>query len=277
MSDRTTVVSQWLASAHPVPSAARQEWAVGGLAMLPTGRAFDTVRIAAAIVHAAAQSGDAGAVGAYLARTLDGPVIHDAYAASVWYYALVPPGSRTHHDTPDAQLLTPETTWLGVPAPHRTTRPGPYWLHPPRHREDHCLPAGVDSVIRLGRRRAAGHAVATGPDLTAIEGLCRGLLGGSPARAETLSLKAATDSTLRARGCLMVLVPTLQDTEFRLPTDDPARSRVLLGVTEAHRQLNATSESADLSEQYAHAQRLARCCLDTVQLLRVLAAPGGPQ
>ncbi|MBD0746399.1 hypothetical protein [Streptomyces sp. CBMA152] len=148
-------VSDWLASAHTTPSTAWTEWQQGGIAMLPTGRAFDAVRISAAIVHSAAQSRDSDTVGLYLGGVLDGPVIHDAYDTSVWYYALVPLGSCAHHDSPDdAQLLMPETTWLGVPAVHRIARPGAYWMHPPRHREDFCSPDGVDEVIRLGRQRA---------------------------------------------------------------------------------------------------------------------------
>ncbi|WP_369379256.1 DUF6415 family natural product biosynthesis protein [Streptomyces sp. cg36] len=276
MTDQATrSVSDWLASAHPTPATARQEWTRHGLALLPTGRVFGAVRIGAAIIHAAAQSGDPGTVGAYLARTLGGPVIHDAYAASVSYYVLVPPGTCAHHNTPDAQLLTPGTTWLGVPAPHRTARPGPYWICPPRHREDHCPPTGIDAVIRLGRRRAAGPGVPdpVRPDLDGIALECRSLLDGAPARARTLSLDDAVVRTLRCRGHLMVLLPALQDAEARLEADDPARSRTLLGVTEAHRQLGLDSAAEDLSQQYAHAQRLARCCVDTVRLLHTLGTP----
>lgn len=148
----TALVSQWLASAHARPSTAWREWRHGGIAMLPSGRAFDAVRISAAIIHSAAQSGDSDVVARYLGRVLDGSVIHDAYDTSVWYYALVPLGSCTQYDSPEnAQLLTPETTWLGVPAVHRTARPGAYWLLPPRHREDWCDLSGVDEVIRIGR------------------------------------------------------------------------------------------------------------------------------
>ncbi|MFD9791300.1 DUF6415 family natural product biosynthesis protein [Streptomyces sp. NPDC059070] len=276
---RTTAITDWLASAHPAPATARGQWTMDGLAMLPTGRAFDTVRISAEIVHAAAQSGDSDAVAAYLAHMVDGPVIHDAYAASVSYYVLVPLGSCSHLNTPDAQRLAPDTTWLGVPAVHRTERPGPYWICPPRRREDYCVPAGVDGVIRLGRRRAAAPQL-TGPirpDLARIARECGRFLDGAPARADTLTLDDATARTLRYRGHLMVLLPALQDAEARLPVDDPSRSRVLLGVTEAHRQLGMDSESDNLSAQYAHAQRLARCCVDTVQLLRRLGEHPAPR
>lgn len=263
------MISQWLASAHPTPSKAWKEWQIGGIAMLPTGRAFDTVRISAAIVHAAAQSGDAGAVGAYLARVLDGPVIHDAYDASVWYYALVPLDTCTHHRAPDATLLGPDPTWLGVPAVHRTARPGVYWLLPPRRRADHCAPAGVDEVIHHGRHRVTERGPGK-PDPDVIERGCRDLLDGPTDHAHDLA--AATESTLRARGYLMVLLPVLEDAEARIPSDDPARSRVLLAVTEAKRQLDLATREANPTRQYAHVRRLADCCHGCVKLLRELEA-----
>ncbi|MFG2147883.1 DUF6415 family natural product biosynthesis protein [Streptomyces sp. NPDC048696] len=239
--------------------------------MLPTGRVFDTVRVSAAIVHAAAQSGDSGAVGAYLARVLDGPVIHDAYDTSVWYYALVPPGSCAHHRAPDATLLGPDPTWLGVPAVHRTARPGVYWLLPPRHRADHCAPAGVDEVIHHGRHRITEWGPGPGgPDLDTIERGCRDLLDGSADHAHDLA--AATESTLRARGYLMLLLPVLEDAEARIPSDAPARSRVLLAVTDAKRQLDLATREANPTRQYAHVRRLVDCCHGCVKLLRELDA-----
>ncbi|MFD9564849.1 DUF6415 family natural product biosynthesis protein [Streptomyces sp. NPDC059994] len=264
-------ISRWIASAHSTPSAAWLEWEKGGMAMLPTGRAFDTVRISAEIIHATAQSGSPDVVGAYLSNILGGPVIHDAYDTSVWYYVLVPLGSCAHHDSPDAQLLTPEITWLGVPDVHRTARPGVYWLLPPRHPEDYCTPSGVDEVIRAGRQRIAEPAAApAGPDLDGIERGCRALFDGPTDYAHDLDV--ATKSTERACGYLMVLIPILEDAAARMPSDAPARSRVLLGVTEAQRQLNVAREENNPARQYAHVLRLARCCLDQVRYLRELDA-----
>ncbi|MGP9017776.1 hypothetical protein ACT1U9_05120 [Streptomyces sp. BR1] len=153
--DTDRAISDWLASAHPTPSTAWAEWQEGGIAMLPTGRAFDAVRVSAEIIHAAAGSRDPRFVGAYLSNVMDGPVIHDAYDVRVRYYAMVPLGSCARHLTPDALLLTPRSTWLGVPAVHRTARPGAYWINPPVYQEYLCAPDGVDEVIALGRRNLA--------------------------------------------------------------------------------------------------------------------------
>lgn len=270
--DTSNVAARWLASAHPTPSAAWMEWEKGGLAMLPTGHAFDAVRVSAAIIHSAAQSGDRDTVGAYLRRVLDGPVIHDAYGQGVWYYALVAVRACSHHDTPDVQRLTPQTTWLGVPAVARTGRPGAYWLIPPRRPADYCAPAGVDEVVRIGRQRVVEPPAPATPqlDLDRIKGECTALLGGTTPSVDSPSLEDATESTQRARGHLMLLLPALQDAEERLSPDDPVRSRIKLGVTEAHRQLGLDSSSVNLARQYAHVQRLARCCLGAVDLLQVL-------
>ncbi|GGP59389.1 DUF6415 family natural product biosynthesis protein [Streptomyces melanogenes] len=268
-----TRIAQWLASAHDTPSTAWLEWSQSGAALLPTGRVFDALRISAAIIHAAAQSGSPDAVAVYLARVMDGPVIHDPYAQSVSYFALVPVGACTQHDTPDVQRLAPGT-WLGVPDVPRTARPGTYWIRPPRRREDLCVPAGVDQVVRVGRQRstAPGADGSVGLDLDGIKEECEALLRGTTPNVDSPSLEDATESTLRARGHLMLLLPALQDAEARLLSDDPVRSRVLLGVTEAHRQLGLDSSSVNLARQYAHMQRLARCCLGAVDLLRALGA-----
>ncbi|MBD0744979.1 hypothetical protein BG418_25360 [Streptomyces sp. CBMA152] len=242
--------------------------------MLPTGRAFDTVRISAAIIHAAAQSGDSDTVAAYLGRVLDGPVINDAYDTSVWYYALVPLGSCTHHHAPDALRLTPDTTWLGVPAVHRTARPGAYWMHPPRHHEDFCVPEGVDEVISLGRQRAIRPRTPgpTGPELDSIAQACTELF--EEQRDGQCSVDDATDSVMRARGHLMVLLPVIEDAVSRMPLDDRTRAHMERGIEEAHREMELDCSSSNLPRQYAHALRLARCCLDQVRLLRELDAAG---
>ncbi|WP_399001975.1 DUF6415 family natural product biosynthesis protein [Streptomyces sp. CBMA152] len=171
---------------------------------------------------------------------------------------------------PDVTLLTPETTWLGIPELHRTAKPGAYWPIPPRRREDYCIPAGVDEVIRLGRRRAAESTVGApaGPCLDAIAEECEALLADAPAHADALSLEDATAATMRYRGHLGALLPAVQDAATGLHFADPARSRLLLGITEAHRQLALDSESSNLPQQWEHARRLARCCLAQVKTLR---------
>lgn len=153
-------VSDWLASAHPIPGQAKAEWGEprkGRIALIPSGRAFDTVRVAATVVHAAVGTSDEAAVAAFLSALIDGPVIHDAYCATGSYgayYFLVPLGSCAHHHADDAQLLTSDT-WLGVPEPTRTARPGAFWVLAPRQRGDLCIPGYVDQLIRAGRRNLA--------------------------------------------------------------------------------------------------------------------------
>ncbi|MEU1076550.1 MULTISPECIES: DUF6415 family natural product biosynthesis protein [unclassified Streptomyces] len=274
MIDQQTAISQWLASAHTTPSAAWLEWAQGGAAMLPCGGIFDAVRISAEIVHAAMQSGHPEVVGPHLERMLDGPVIHDAYARSVSYYALVPPGTCTQHDTRDVQHLA-RGTYLGVPDLPRTARPGIYWLLPPRGVGDLCTPEGVGRLIRLGTQRIANPRSAPGLDLGDIERGCRALLTGTTTRAHDLD--AAAEATARAHGYLMLALPALHDAAARMPSDAPARSRVLLAITEAHRQLGQVREENTPVRQYVHARNLAECCRDVVQLLRELeASPDGP-
>ncbi|MEU1075196.1 MULTISPECIES: hypothetical protein [unclassified Streptomyces] len=152
-------VTEWLASAHPVPAQARREFDVG-IALVPTGVRFDAVRLPAAVVHAAAGSEDPDAVAAFLARALgDGAVIHDAYGVGVWYYALVPPGTHSHWQVPGAECLGPGT-WLGVPRPDLTARPGPHWALPPGAVGTVCT---VDAVTDLGQDRLGGTPSPPGP------------------------------------------------------------------------------------------------------------------
>ncbi|MFF1480189.1 DUF6415 family natural product biosynthesis protein [Streptomyces sp. NPDC058301] len=261
-------ISQWLASAHPTPATACHEWRFGGIAMLPSGRAFDTVRISAAIIHAAAQSGDSFAVSRYLEGVLNGPVIHDAYDTSVWYYVLVPLGSCAQHTAPDALRLTPDTTWMGVPEVHRTVRPGVYWLIPPQRREDYCDPDGVAEVIRLGRQRAARISSLVGPtgaELAAIERGCHELLN-APAEQDY------TDSITRARGHLMMVLPAIEYA-VDLPVGDHTQYRMRQRIKQAHEELSVDATSVNRARQHAHVQRLVRCCLQQVQMLRDLDVP----
>ncbi|GAA0598586.1 hypothetical protein GCM10010394_30180 [Streptomyces crystallinus] len=144
------VVTDWLASAHPVPAQARREFAVG-IALVPTGKKFDAIRLPAPIVHTAAGSEDPDVVAAFLARTLPGgAVIHDAYGVGVWYYALAPPGTHAGWRAPDAECLRPGT-WLGVPRPDLTARPGPHWALPPLRAGSVCAAGAVDELVALGR------------------------------------------------------------------------------------------------------------------------------
>ncbi|WP_369383957.1 hypothetical protein [Streptomyces sp. cg36] len=151
-------VANWLASAHPDPEQAKAEWGdprKGHVALIPTGRIFDAVRVAAKVVHAAVGDTDDARVAAFLSALVDGPVIHDAYSASIAYCFLVPLGSCAHHRADDAHRLVPGTTWLGVPEAARTARPGAFWVLAPRQYDDLCIPGYVDQLIRAGRRNLA--------------------------------------------------------------------------------------------------------------------------
>ncbi|MFI1104653.1 hypothetical protein [Streptomyces melanogenes] len=154
MTDRTTrAVTDWLASAHDVPAQARREFDVG-IALVPTGEKFDAIRLPAPIVHAAASSEDPDAVAAFLAEALPGggAVIHDAYGVGVWYYALVPPGTYANWRAPGGECLRPGT-WLGVPRPDLTARPGPYWALPPHTAGSVCAAKAVADLVILGQNR----------------------------------------------------------------------------------------------------------------------------
>ncbi|MFI1170738.1 hypothetical protein [Streptomyces melanogenes] len=162
--DYSRAVSDWLADAHPNPAQAKAEWGDprrGRVALIPSGRAFDTIRVSTSIVHAAVGATSEGEVAAFLSALVDGPIIHDAYSATGAYgvyYFLVPLGFCAHHLADDAQLLTSDT-WLGVPEPTRTARPGPFWVLAPRQRDDFCIPGYVDQLIRAGRRKLAERPV----------------------------------------------------------------------------------------------------------------------
>ncbi|MFC0847790.1 DUF6415 family natural product biosynthesis protein [Streptomyces noboritoensis] len=259
-----SAVSDWLASAHPTPAAAHREWHTAGIALIPTGRVFDALRLPAAIVHRAVGSALPELV---RARLGDGAVIHDAYEPGRWYYALVRPGARH-----DAYRLD-EGTWLGIPETGRTTRPGAYWIRPPRHPEDFC-PA--DAIAQLIRRGGEGPTQPrTLPELDTIEQACRALFDDS---GRDPSPQDAAAATAQARDHLATLLPVTQEAATQLPLDHTTQAHLARALTEAYRQLEADSSSLNLARQYAHAKRLARCCLDQVRVLRELdAVADGPQ
>ncbi|WP_371653246.1 MULTISPECIES: DUF6415 family natural product biosynthesis protein [unclassified Streptomyces] len=260
-------VSDWLASAHPTPKAAHREWSAGGIALIPTGRVFDAVRLSSAIVHRAVGSAVPELVRARLGETIAGAVIHDAYEPGRWYYALVEPGACGRHMAPDACRLD-EGTWLGIPEAHRTTRPGAYWSRPPRHREDFCPEDGVTQLIRLGRAGLTQPRAL--PELDGIEQACRAIFDDETH--EQPSAEDAADWTARARDFLTALLPVAQEAVAQLALDHGTQARFAHGITEAYRQLETDSSSLNLARQYAHARRLARCCLDQARLLRELDA-----
>lgn len=269
MIDASTAAADWLAYAHPTPETARREWTEGCIALIPTGHTFDAVRLSAALVHAVT-----GAVPEVVAEVagelINGPLIHDAYDTSRWYYALVEVGACSQLQAPDACRLD-EGTWLGVPRVEHTGRPGAYWVCPPRHREDWCDPKGVAELVRLGRL-ALG---AARPDLEATEDACRALL--EEPRDPDPTHDDATDAIMRARGLLMSVLPHVEIAAAHGAGPDRTRGAGRSIVGAARALLAVDASTLNTARQYAHVQRLVRYVLDGVQLLRELDELAGAQ
>ncbi|WP_197972534.1 MULTISPECIES: hypothetical protein [Streptomyces] len=146
-------VAEWLASAHPSPSAVRREWeSAAKLALIPLGSAFAAVRLPYRIVHAAVESDDTYVVHGRLAQYLHGgPVIHDPGFCR--YYALVPPGTADAWPAPVVECLG-AGTYLGVPSTDRTefddSARSAYWLVPMTRPGRLCQAADVVTLVMLG-------------------------------------------------------------------------------------------------------------------------------
>ncbi|GAA1356261.1 hypothetical protein [Streptomyces beijiangensis] len=146
-----TAVEDWLVRAHPDPSRAQTEWWLQDIAMIPTGRRFDALRIPAPLVHAAARGNDRFQVTAFLSEFFDrAGIIHDGYMTGVSYYALIPPGTAAAWQSTEAVCLEPGT-WLGIPRTNCLEPPGPYWVLPPRFAGDLCAPHTVSALLAAGR------------------------------------------------------------------------------------------------------------------------------
>lgn len=146
-------VSEWLASAHPSPSAVRNEWSsTAQVALIPLGRTFDAVRLPDTIVHAAAESDEPCTIGACLAEYVCGPVIHDPGGRR--YYALVPPGTAPEWTAQDTKCLS-QGTYLGVPRSDHTElnerTQGSYWSVPMTRPGHLCNPLNVLALVTIGR------------------------------------------------------------------------------------------------------------------------------
>lgn len=155
MATRTSM-GMWLASSHPTPEKPWREWGESGIAVLPTGAAFDAVRIPEDVVHAAVESTDLDTVGVALAERLDGPVIHDARGRN--YYVLVQPGARVDLEPAvDGVEHLPARTHLGVPSIElcEHTRETPIYWAVPGIRPGHCDANALGLIVRAGIRRLA--------------------------------------------------------------------------------------------------------------------------
>ncbi|WP_328502685.1 hypothetical protein OG828_28215 [Streptomyces sp. NBC_00457] len=146
-------VNEWLASAHPSPNTARTEWSSAArLALIPLGRRFEAIRLPEDIAHGAAQSDEPSTVGAWLARNLRGPVIHDPGFRR--YYALVPVGTHQAWSQRGTECLS-NGTYLGVPRTDRAELDAEtlasYWLVPVTRPGHLCKAATVLEAVLLAR------------------------------------------------------------------------------------------------------------------------------
>ncbi|MFE2541021.1 hypothetical protein [Actinacidiphila glaucinigra] len=152
---RLLAVAHWMGAAALDPGRARQEWAEFGMTLLECGTLFSAVRMPGDMVHAAAQSRDPRAMGAFLAGALDGgPVIVDP--VSERYYALVPASVALRWDVAGTLCLG-RNSCVGVPYPDRTEpRVGrPFWSVAVDSPGILCVPGDVALVARAGRSRLA--------------------------------------------------------------------------------------------------------------------------
>jgi hypothetical protein len=147
-------ITEWLASAHPTPDQAHEEWAHGGIALLPLGHRFAAVRLTARLVETALNTADETAIATQLEERLNGPVIHDTRSTGQPYYALIEWHAGLIWDDATAPCLS--SGWhMGVPHISRTRPPGTYWLLPPRRDGDLCRPAAVRQLVDDARKATA--------------------------------------------------------------------------------------------------------------------------
>lgn len=126
---------RWLAEGDLEPQHAYHWWAARSMAMLPAGRIWDAIKVDQAR-------------GEHAVSILDGaPAFCDPDIRKI--YVLVPAGTADSWDVPGTVALG-EDAWIGVPAPSRQQRPGPYWLRLP---DDESLadPAQLSRALRAVR------------------------------------------------------------------------------------------------------------------------------
>jgi len=168
--DRRLAVEHWLLSTTPFTDRARREWRESGVAMLPLGGLMSAVRIPGKLLTALTQTtATLQDVDAFLAATLDGPVICDPRAP--WYYALVPgrvpsTWSRAVAEWREADVVClGRDSYLAVPkvdaVPDPTVR-DPHWSVPMESAGVLCEPLVVARLIA-----AARHAM-TEPDVDPV-------------------------------------------------------------------------------------------------------------
>lgn len=148
-------IAEWLARAQEAPAHAWSEWSTTGVALLPLGRRFVTVRLPEALVYAAVETADLKEVAERLEQRLQGPVIYDDRTMGGTYYGLVEPRERPVWTHQDVAPLLGRGTFLGVPKLTRREAPGTHWAVPPRFIGDLCSPESVAALVAHGRERLA--------------------------------------------------------------------------------------------------------------------------
>jgi hypothetical protein len=147
-------ITEWLARAHPTPDQAHEEWAHGGVALLPLGHRFAAVRLTSQLVETALATIDPATIAEQLEERLDGPVIHDTRSAGQPYYALIEWHAGLVWDDTVAPCLS--SAWhMGVPHISRVKPPGTYWLVSPRREGDLCRPEAVRKLVDDARTATA--------------------------------------------------------------------------------------------------------------------------
>jgi len=153
-----TPITDWLAHAHPSPEQARAEWSSHGVALLPLGERFASVRMPRDVVHAAVGSEDPGRVATILSAWLGGPVIYDHRATGPTYYALIQWHAGLAWEYDDTAPCLRGDTYMGVPRIDRRQPPRTHWVVAPRHEGDLCKPQAVRDLLEAGRQQLVQQA-----------------------------------------------------------------------------------------------------------------------
>ncbi|MCI3270116.1 hypothetical protein [Streptomyces cylindrosporus] len=161
--DELLDVTEWLLQAADDPVRAGAEWQTMEVALLRCGDRFSAIRVAAAIVFAAARSEDPARVDEYLAAALHGgPVFVDRQSGR--YYCLVPVGACAAWSTPSTACLD-AGSYLGVPHPaidSNRYQARSSWCVPPDRPEAYCQADAVAQMVNVGRFRLAAKKEADG-------------------------------------------------------------------------------------------------------------------
>lgn len=143
----------WLLQAADPPDEASLEWDNSHFALLRCGRIFAAVRIAGAVVTAAAGTEEADEVDAYLRAALIGSVFVDRDWNA--YYALMPTRGSVRSAwsgrQADVAYHGNDSTFLGVPRPTATPTARMRSCVPLTPGGGLCSPDAVSKVVLAGR------------------------------------------------------------------------------------------------------------------------------